>query len=122
MNLMLNGIRGHEEMGAGVNSSSSQKLATAQLQISVSDTRLGLPGRGSGQIFRAFFTTKDNGTGRGWPISRSIVSRKAVVCGSPTTAVERNISLHNSQNRCGARVNFSEATKSGSRLPGRPGP
>jgi signal transduction histidine kinase len=41
--------------------------------ISVSDTGAGLPPEHVDQIFRAFFTTKDHGTGMGLPISRSII-------------------------------------------------
>ena len=41
--------------------------------ISVSDTGVGLSSEQADQIFRAFFTTKDNGTGMGLPISRSII-------------------------------------------------
>jgi signal transduction histidine kinase len=41
--------------------------------ISVSDTGVGLPPEQAEQIFRAFYTTKDNGTGMGLPISRSII-------------------------------------------------
>jgi signal transduction histidine kinase len=44
-----------------------------QLLISVSDTGVGLPLQQADQIFRAFYTTKDNGTGMGLPISRSII-------------------------------------------------
>jgi signal transduction histidine kinase len=34
---------------------------------------VGLPPEQADQIFKAFFTTKDNGTGTGLPISRSII-------------------------------------------------
>jgi len=34
---------------------------------------VGLPPERADQIFSAFFTTKDNGTGMGLPISRSII-------------------------------------------------
>jgi signal transduction histidine kinase len=44
-----------------------------QLVISVCDTGVGLPPEQAEQIFTAFFTTKDNGTGMGLPISRSII-------------------------------------------------
>src|SRR5437660_12781894 len=44
-----------------------------QLLISVRDTGVGLPPEQADQIFRAFFTTKDKGTGMGLPISRSII-------------------------------------------------
>ena len=45
----------------------------AQLLITVSDTGVGLPQDQAEQIFKAFFTTKDKGTGMGLPISRSII-------------------------------------------------
>jgi signal transduction histidine kinase len=44
-----------------------------QLMISVADTGVGLLKEQAEQIFRAFFTTKDHGTGMGLPISRSII-------------------------------------------------
>jgi len=49
------------------------KVDDGQLLISVSDTGVGLPPGQSDLIFSAFFTTKDNGTGMGLPISRSII-------------------------------------------------
>jgi signal transduction histidine kinase len=39
----------------------------------VSDNGVGLPPEQGDRIFGAFFTTKDNGTGMGLPISRSII-------------------------------------------------
>jgi signal transduction histidine kinase len=44
-----------------------------QLQVSVSDTGVGLPPQQADQIFNAFFTTKTHGSGMGLRISRSIV-------------------------------------------------
>jgi signal transduction histidine kinase len=41
--------------------------------ISVIDSGVGLPPGGADQIFRAFFTTKPQGTGMGLSISRSII-------------------------------------------------
>ena len=73
MNLMLNGIEAMKEMGSGSELVIKSEIGDGQLQISVSDTGVGLPGEQADQIFRAFFTTKDNGTGMGLPISRSIV-------------------------------------------------
>jgi len=49
------------------------EASDGQLLISVSDTGVGLPPEQADQIFRAFFTTKDHGTGMGLPISRSII-------------------------------------------------
>jgi signal transduction histidine kinase len=41
--------------------------------VSVSDTGVGLPVQQADQIFKAFFTTKPQGTGMGLSISHSIV-------------------------------------------------
>jgi signal transduction histidine kinase len=41
--------------------------------VSVSDTGVGLPRGQVDQIFKAFFTSKQHGTGMGLSISRSIV-------------------------------------------------
>jgi PAS domain S-box-containing protein len=72
MNLVLNGIDAMKETIGGeliIKSGSGD----AQLLISVSDTGVGLPPEQAEQIFRAFFTTKNNGTGMGLSISRSII-------------------------------------------------
>jgi signal transduction histidine kinase len=44
-----------------------------RLQVSVSDTGVGLAPQQADQIFNAFFTTKVHGTGIGLRISRTIV-------------------------------------------------
>jgi PAS domain S-box-containing protein len=73
MNLMLNGIDAMKD-GSGPNELTIKSDADkGQLMISVSDTGAGLPPEHADQIFRAFFTTKDHGTGMGLPISRSII-------------------------------------------------
>src|SRR5712692_5532779 len=51
----------------------SQRAENEQLLVSVSDTGVGLPPQQAEQIFEAFFTTKQHGTGMGLRISRSIV-------------------------------------------------
>jgi signal transduction histidine kinase len=51
----------------------SQRADNEQLLVSVSDTGVGLPPQHANQIFKAFFTTKDQGIGMGLSISRSIV-------------------------------------------------
>src|SRR6202171_3645340 len=73
MNLMLNGIDAMKETSGGSELAIKSESDDGQLLISVSDTGVGLPPEQTDQIFRAFFTTKNNGTGRGLPISRSIV-------------------------------------------------
>jgi PAS domain S-box-containing protein len=73
MNLMLNGIDAMKgTTGEGALTIKSE-TNDAELMISVSDTGVGLPPEQADQIFRAFFTTKDNGIGMGLPISRSII-------------------------------------------------
>jgi signal transduction histidine kinase len=73
MNLMLNGIDAMKEtIGRGELTIKSE-MANGQLLISVSDTGAGVLPEQADQIFKAFFTTKDNGTGMGLPISRSII-------------------------------------------------
>jgi signal transduction histidine kinase len=74
MNLMLNGIDAMKETtNGGELAIKSSEDGDGKLLISVSDTGVGLPPEQVDQIFRAFFTTKDNGTGMGLPISRSII-------------------------------------------------
>jgi PAS domain S-box-containing protein len=74
MNLMINGI---DAMKA-VDGLRQLTLGTAtdnneQLLVSVEDTGIGLPPNQAGQIFDAFFTTKEYGTGMGLRISRTII-------------------------------------------------
>src|ERR1700704_5260028 len=73
MNLMLNGIDAMKDASSGSELAIKSETDDGQLLISVSDTGVGLPLEQGDQIFRAFFTTKDNGTGMGLPISRSII-------------------------------------------------
>jgi|ERR1700675_4231718 signal transduction histidine kinase len=73
MNLMLNGIDAMKETTGRGELTIKSETGDAQMLISVSDTGVGLPPEQADQIFRAFFTTKDNGTGMGLPISRSII-------------------------------------------------
>jgi PAS domain S-box-containing protein len=73
MNLMLNGIDAMKETAGGGELTIKSEASDSQLLISVSDTGVGLPPEQPEQIFKAFFTTKDNGTGMGLPISRSII-------------------------------------------------
>jgi len=73
MNLMLNGIDAMKGTTGEGELTIKSEAGDGQLLISVSDTGVGLPLEQADQIFRAFFTTKDNGTGMGLPISRSII-------------------------------------------------
>jgi PAS domain S-box-containing protein len=73
MNLMLNGIDAMKETSGGSELAIKSETHDGQLLISISDTGVGLPPEQGDQIFRAFFTTKDDGTGMGLPISRSII-------------------------------------------------
>jgi signal transduction histidine kinase len=73
MNLMLNGIDAMKETSGRSELTIKSEAGDGQLLISVSDAGVGLPQEQAEQIFKAFFTTKDNGTGMGLPISRSII-------------------------------------------------
>jgi PAS domain S-box-containing protein len=73
MNLMLNGIEAMKDVTPAGKLTISSRHEDGQLLITVSDTGAGLPPGQSEQIFNAFFTTKDQGTGMGLNISRSIV-------------------------------------------------
>jgi PAS domain S-box-containing protein len=73
MNLMLNGVDAMKETTDGGELTIKSETSDGQLLISVSDTGVGFAAEQAEQIFRAFFTTKDNGTGMGLPISRSII-------------------------------------------------
>ena len=68
MNLMLNGIDAMKETTGGGELTIESEAGDAQLLISVSDTGVGLPPEQVEQIFKAFFTTKDKGTGMGLTI------------------------------------------------------
>jgi PAS domain S-box-containing protein len=73
MNLMLNGIEAMKGAPDGGELAIKTEVCDGQLMISISDTGVGLPPEQVDQIFNAFYTTKDNGTGMGLPISRSII-------------------------------------------------
>ena len=73
MNLMLNAIDAMKETTGAGELTIKLEAGNAQLLISVSDTGVGLRQEQGEEIFKAFFTTKDNGTGMGLPISRSII-------------------------------------------------
>jgi len=73
MNLMINGIDAMKGTIGGGELTIKSEVGDNGLVISVSDTGVGLPPEQAEDIFMAFFTTKDNGTGMGLPISRSII-------------------------------------------------
>jgi len=74
MNLMLNGIEAMKDVdGKRELLIKSQQTENEEVILSVSDTGVGLPAQQADQIFKAFFTTKPQGTGMGLSISRSIV-------------------------------------------------
>jgi PAS domain S-box-containing protein len=74
MNLIINSIDAMKDVdGTREIAITSQRAENEQLQVSVSDTGVGLPAQRADQIFNAFFTTKPHGTGMGLRISRSII-------------------------------------------------
>ena len=73
MNLIMNGIEAMKDVkGARELVITSRRTEPDQVRVSISDTGVGLPSQAD-QIFNAFFTTKQRGTGMGLSISRSIV-------------------------------------------------
>src|ERR1700678_3258542 len=74
MNLMINSIDamkavdGPRQLTLGTRNDSGE-----QLLVWVADTGIGRPAHQAGQIFDAFFTTKQHGTGMGLRISRTII-------------------------------------------------
>jgi PAS domain S-box-containing protein len=73
MNLMLNGIEAMKDMTPAGELTIKSRQDDNHLLISVSDTGVGLSPDQADQIFKAFFTTKPQGTGMGLAISRSII-------------------------------------------------
>jgi PAS domain S-box-containing protein len=74
MNLILNSIEAMRDVdGTRELTIKSEPAENGKIMISVSDTGVGLPTQEMDQLFNAFFTTKDHGTGMGLSISRSII-------------------------------------------------
>src|SRR6266481_6421682 len=74
MNLMINGIEAMKDVdGTREIAIKSQRGENEQVLVSVSDTGVGLPVQQGDKIFKAFFTTKPQGTGMGLRISHSII-------------------------------------------------
>jgi PAS domain S-box-containing protein len=72
MNLMLNAIEAMKDTG-GELTITARPNPEGQVIVSISDTGVGLPKESTEQIFDAFYTTKQEGTGMGLAITRSIV-------------------------------------------------
>jgi PAS domain S-box-containing protein len=72
MNLMVNGIDAMKDVTERELSIKSE-VADGQVLISVTDAGVGLSPDHEDRIFKAFFTTKETGTGMGLSISRSII-------------------------------------------------
>src|SRR6266478_3347411 len=73
MNLIMNGIDAMKDVdGTRALAIQAQQAENEQVTVSVSDTGVGLPPQAD-QMFDAFFTTKQHGTGMGLAISRSII-------------------------------------------------
>jgi signal transduction histidine kinase len=74
MNLMMNSIDAMKNVdGTRELAIKSQQTENEQVLVTVNDTGMGLPAQQTDLIFKAFFTTKEQGTGMGLSISRSIV-------------------------------------------------
>jgi PAS domain S-box-containing protein len=74
MNLMINSIDAMKAVdGPRLLTLGTQHDSVERLLVSVEDTGVGLPANQAGQIFNAFFTTKEQGTGMGLRISRTII-------------------------------------------------
>src|SRR6202051_3357385 len=71
---MLNGIEAIKDLGtSGELTIKSQQDEGSQLLVSIGDTGVGLQPGEAAKVFDAFYTTKNQGTGMGLPISRSII-------------------------------------------------
>jgi signal transduction histidine kinase len=76
MNLIMNSIEAMKGVEGGRELAiRSQATSDGRIEVSVSDTGVGLPSQGADRIFDTFFTTKADGMGL--PICRSIVEAHA---------------------------------------------
>jgi PAS domain S-box-containing protein len=93
MNLMLNGIEAMKDVSPPCELTIKSRQDGNHLLISVSDTGVGLAPNQEDQIFKAFFTTKPQGTGMGLPISRSIIESHGGRLW-PTANAGRGVTFH----------------------------
>jgi signal transduction histidine kinase len=74
MNLMLNGMESMKELeNPGILRIATRHAEEGFVLISVIDTGKGVKPEEAEQIFEAFYSTKNEGTGMGLAISRSII-------------------------------------------------
>ena len=73
MNLMLNGMEAMKGISPPGELTIRSQAEDGELLFSVSDTGVGLPVENLDRMFKAFYTTKPEGTGMGLAISRSII-------------------------------------------------
>jgi signal transduction histidine kinase len=74
LNLLMNGLEATKGGGDRREITvTSCRAAGDQVHVAVTDTGVGLPPTGADELFKAFFTTKPDGTGMGLAISRSII-------------------------------------------------
>ena len=76
LNLVRNAADAIEEVGGGeVNVSTRQirRSGSARVELSVSDTGLGIPDEAAAKLFEPFFSTKQGGTGLGLALTHQII-------------------------------------------------
>jgi PAS domain S-box-containing protein len=74
MNLMINSIEAMKAVdGPRQLTLATRRNSDEQVLVSIADSGIGLPANQAGQIFNAFFTTKEHGTGMGLRISQTII-------------------------------------------------
>ena len=103
MNLILNGIEAMRD-APGELKITSQLTDDGHFLVSVRDAGIGFPPENADKIFDAFFTTKQQGTGMGLAISRSIVeSHGGRLWATANPERRRDISLHSAEPRRGGK-------------------
>jgi signal transduction histidine kinase len=74
MNLIMNGVDAMKNIdGTRELAIRSRRAESGKVVVTVADRGAGLPPVQADEIFKAFFTTKPDGTGMGLSISRSII-------------------------------------------------